>query len=382
MKEGVAVALDMLAAVLFEQGRPSPFAESKPLQIETVTLDPPGPGEVLVKMAAAGLCHSDLSAIQGNRPRAVPAVPGHEGAGTVIETGPGVTGLKAGDHVVTLFVSSCGHCRYCLAGRRNLCESSWTARSTGTLPGGARRLHLNGKDLNHWSGVSTFAEYTVTDQSSLVKVDSSIPLPTAAVLGCSVVTGVGAVMNSAQVRPGNSVAVLGLGGVGLSAVMGAVLSGASEIIAIDIAEHKLSLASDLGATMSIDARDPDLVEKIGDATNGGVDFAFEMSGVDASVANAYAITSRGGSVVMASLPNPSKVFPLPLAAHVAAGRRFMGSYMGDSWAQRDIPLYADLFLSGKLPIDRLQSSQLPLQSINEGFDRLARGEAVRDVITF
>jgi alcohol dehydrogenase len=236
--------------------------------------------------------------------------------------------------------------------------------------------------LNHWSGVSTFAEYAVAAQESLVKIDPTIPLETASVLGCAVVTGVGAVVNSAAVRPGDSVAVLGLGGVGLSAIMGAVVAGASQIVAIDIAEHKLVLAKELGATEALDARDPQLVDRVQELTRGGVDYAFEMSGVQASVANAYAITARGGAVVMSSLPPPDRTFAIPLSAHVAEEKRFIGSYMGSSWAQRDIPRYVDLYLAGRLPIDRLQSSASPLTEINEGFDRLATGEAVRDVITF
>lgn len=376
------MGLVMKAAVLREQGSARPYSSSCPLQIEDVTLDGPGPGEVLIKLAAAGLCHSDLSAIEGNRPRALPAVPGHEGAGVIQEVGEGVTDFRVGDHVVTVFVSSCGHCRYCLGGKRNLCQSSWQSRSTGTLARGGRRLHLGGHDLNHWSGASTFAEYAVTDVNSLVGIDPAIPLNVAAVLGCAVITGAGAVFNTANVRAGDRVAVLGLGGVGLSAVMAAKAAGASQIIAVDIQATKLELAKELGATTSINAHDEDLQEQIRGLTSGGVDYAFEMSGVPSSTANSYEITARGGTTVMVSLPNPAATFPVPLAKHVADGKRFVGSYMGDSWAQHDITLYARLYLEGQLPIDRLQSSSFDLVDINEGFDRLANGEAVRDVVVY
>lgn len=377
------MSVSIKAAVLREQGLPRPYLESRPLRVEEVTLDPPGPGEILVRMAAAGLCHSDLSAIEGNRPRALPAVAGHEGSGVVVEVGPGVDQVHEGDHVVILFVSSCGRCRLCLRGKRSLCESSWDARSHGVLPNGSRRLRIaDDRRLNHWSGASTFAEYAVVHESSVVVVDKDIPLTTAALLGCSVVTGVGSVLNTAGVGVGHSVAVLGLGGVGLSAVMAAVVAGAFPIIAIDVVNEKREIAKSLGATVTLHATDSSVVTDVKEMTHGGVDFAFEMSGVDASVANAYAMIARGGALVMSSLPHRDKTFPIPLASHVADEKRFLGSYMGSAWAQRDIPLYAELYRNGRLPIDRLHSLSLPLDEINRGFDRLAQGVAVRDVIVF
>lgn len=372
----------MQAAVLWSDGAPPPYADSRPLDVRTVDLEGPGRGEVLVRMAAAGLCHSDLSAIEGVRKRVLPAVPGHEGAGVVVEVSDGVQGLEPGDHVVTVFVASCRRCRDCLQGRPNLCAASWSSRANGSLPSGARRLSTSEQTLHHWSGVSTFAEYAVVDANSLVKVDPSIPLDVASTLGCAVVTGVGAVLNSAHVAPGDSVAVLGLGGVGLSAVMGAVVAGATRIIAIDVNPDKLEFAKSLGATHSLDARDPEIRQQVATITDGGVDFAFDMAGASTSTAQAYSLVKRGGSLVVAALPHAELTLPVPISDLVSSGRRIIGSYMGDSDPHRDIPRLADLYLAGRLPIDRLQSARLPLSEINEGFDRLRRGTAVRDVIVF
>lgn len=217
--------MKMTAAVMYQQGLPRPFSESRPLRIETVDLDGPGEGEVLVQIAAAGLCHSDLSAIKGLRPRTMPTVVGHEAAGVVVETGAGVSKFVAGDHVVMVFVASCGRCSYCSSGRPNLCQSSWKARSEGTLQSGARRLRINGNSLNYYSGISAFAEYAVVSETSLVKIPKALPLPLAAIFGCAVITGVGAVLNTARDVAGKSIAIVGLGGIGLSALLGAVLGG-------------------------------------------------------------------------------------------------------------------------------------------------------------
>ena len=228
---------------MYQQGLPRPSSESQPLRIETVDLDGPGEGEVLVQIAAAGLCHSDLSAIKGLRPRAMPTVVGHEAAGVVVETGAGVSKFVAGDHVVMVFVASCGRCSYCSSGRPNLCQSSWKARSEGTLQSGARRLRINGKSRNHYSGISAFAEYAVVSETSLVKIPQALPLPLAAIFGCAVITGVGAVLNTARDVAGKSIAIVGLGGIGLSALLGAVLGGARTIIAIDARRNSISRRS-------------------------------------------------------------------------------------------------------------------------------------------
>jgi alcohol dehydrogenase len=370
------------AAVLRESGRGRPFAVSRALEVEEIDLEGPGAGQVLVRVASAGLCHSDLSAISGSRSRALPAVAGHEGAGVVAEVGEGVRDLSVGDKVVMVFVNSCGLCEFCTVGRSNLCQSSWAARAEGSLSDGSRKLSVGGTPLHHWSGISSFAEYAVVSRSSLIRIDNDIPLLDAAVLGCAVITGVGSVLNTAKVRAGDSVAVTGLGGVGLSAVMGARVAGASTIIAIDTVPKKLALALELGATHAVNGRDPDSADQVRDITDGGVQHSFEMAGVPVAAASAYSMVRRGGQLVVASLPGPSVALAIPLASHVGEEKRIVGAYMGSSVATRDIPRYAELYRQGRLPINRLRSAVLPLDDINIGFDRLADGKAVRDVIGF
>src|SRR5246500_2030858 len=265
------------AAVLEKMGATMPYEKSKPLRIEEVELDPPGHGEVLVKVAAAGLCHSDLSVIDGNRPRPTPMVLGHEAAGVVEELGPGVDDLKVGDHVVMVFVPSCGHCPPCAEGRPALCEPGAAANGAGTLLSGERRLHRNGQDIHHHLGCSAFAEYATVSRRSLVKIDKELPLDEAALFGCAVLTGVGAVINTAKVSAGTSVAVVGLGGVGLSSLLGAVAVGASRIVAVDLSDEKLGLARQLGATDTFNPGHAGAIDEIKAATGGGVEFAFEMA---------------------------------------------------------------------------------------------------------
>ena len=293
------------AAVLDEMGAPAPYAQSKPLKIETIELDPPGPGEILVKIAAAGLCHSDLSVIEGNRPRPMPMALGHEAAGVVEEVGPGVDDLKKGDHVVMVFVPSCGHCLPCSEGRPALCEPGAAANGAGTLLSGGKRLHRNGQDINHHLGVSGFAEYATISRRSCVKVDRELPLDEAALFGCAVLTGVGAVINTAKVPAGTTVAVVGLGGVGLSSILGAVASGASRVVAVDLSDEKLGLARQLGATDTFNAGSPDAANEIREAVKGGVEYAFEMAGSVRALDLAYKITRRGGTTVTAGLPPPT-----------------------------------------------------------------------------
>src|ERR1700722_9790545 len=308
--------MKMKAAVLREQGKPRPYADSKPMTIETVDLDPPGPGEVLYKIVGAGLCHSDLSTIENLRPRKLPTIPGHEAAGIVEDVGPGVTGLKPGDHVVSMFVSSCGDCRYCNNGRPNLCQSSSAARAEGTLVSGARRLSLNDEPLHHYSGLSVFAQYAVVSQSALIKIPRDVPLEDAAIFGCAVVTGVGAVLNTAQVPPGAQMAVVGLGGVGMNALLGGVVAGAERIVAVDLSADKLRIARELGATDTFLAGNADVAAEVRAATGGGLDYVIETAGAIEAMNLAYAITARGGMVVSAGLPAVDRVFSYPHAALV------------------------------------------------------------------
>ncbi len=370
----------MKAAVLWECGRPRPFAETRPMTIEEVELDGPGPGEILIEVAGAGLCHSDLSVIDGTRPRGVPIIPGHEGAGIVRALGAGVTGLAEGDHVVTAFVSSCGECRYCARGRVNLCDTHGRTRAAGTLITGGRRLKLNGEYIPVFSGLSLYAQYIVAARSSAVKIDKDVPLDHASLFGCAVLTGVGAVLNTAEVKPGGVMAVVGLGGVGMNALMGAVVAGAERIVAVDTNPTKLELARELGATDTFLAGNADTVAAIRDATDGGVDWAVETAGVGEAMELAYAITARGGTTVSAGLPSGSRLVSYPHAAMVSDERTIKGSYMGSCIPARDIPAYIALYKRGKLPVQKLISGTIPLEEINAGFDRLASGSVLRQVM--
>ena len=375
--------MQIRAAVLSQMEQPRPYAQTRPIAIETVNLAAPGPNEVLVRITGAGLCHSDLSIVNGDRPRPMPMALGHEAAGIVEEPGPGVTDLKRGDTVALVFVPSCGHCLPCLEGRPALCEPGAVANTAGTMVGGHRHLsRADGTPLNHQVGVSCFADHAVVNRGSVVKVTPDLPPDVAAIFGCAVLTGVGAVINSAQVRLGQSVAVVGLGGVGLSAVLGALSVGAREVIAIDTLQSKLDMALALGATQAFRADDPELVAQLKAATGGGVDVAIEAASSVAALDVAYRITRRGGTTVTCSLPPPSHTFNVPAVNLVAEERTLKGSYLGSAVPARDIPHYIDLFKAGRLPVDRLITHRLRLDQINEGFDRLASGEAVRQVILF
>jgi alcohol dehydrogenase len=376
------------AAVLKQSGLDVPYRTSRPLSIEEVDLAPPGDGEVLVRVKAAGLCHSDLSVIDGNRPRPTPMVLGHEAAGIVEALGGGVRELAVGDHVVMVFVPSCGHCEPCASGRPALCEPAAAANGAGTLLSGARRLSRGGEAVHHHIGVSCFADHAVVSRRSLVKVDRALPFAHAALFGCAVLTGVGAVVNTAQVPAGSTVAVVGLGGVGLNALLGARLVGARQIVAIDLHDDKLALARGLGATDSFQVTagqvtaGADVAAKVREATSGGVDFAFEMAGSVRALDLAYRITRRGGTTVTAGLSPPTHTFALPHVNLVAEERTIKGSYIGSCVPSRDIPRYVALFQRGQLPVDKLMSRKLPLDDINAAFDDLAAGHTVRQVVTF
>ena len=369
------------AAILNAMGVAAPYAQSLPLEIADVDLAPPGPGEVLLRMRAAGLCHSDLSVIDGVRPRPMPMVLGHEGAAVVEELGPDVTDLHVGDHVVTAFVPSCGYCAPCVGGRPALCEPGAVSNTAGSLLSGSRRLSRSGVLLNHHLGVSAFADYAVVARQSLVKIDRTLPFAEAAVFGCAVITGTGAVINTAALPLERSVAVIGLGGVGLAALLGARVRQAHIIVAVDLSDKKLALARELGATHTFNAATHDVATAIRDATKGGVEYAFEMAGSAKAMDLAYKITRRGGTTVTAGLPNPQAQFSVAQVSIVAEERTIKGSYLGSCVPSRDIPLYIEWYLEGKLPVNRLLSEQLALQDINAGFDRLAAGESVRQVVT-
>ncbi|HEY8417101.1 MAG TPA: zinc-dependent alcohol dehydrogenase family protein [Limnochordales bacterium] len=371
------------AAVLHQCGVAAPYASSKPLEVTQLELTGPGPGEVLVRVAAAGVCHSDLSVVNGTRPRPVPMVLGHEGSGIVVDVGPGVTRVRPGDHVVFIFVPMCGKCAECLSGRPYLCMPGQAANRAGTLVDGGTRFRFpSGGSVYHHLGVSAFAEHTVVHETSVVPIERDVPLEIAALFGCAVMTGVGAVVNTARVEPGTAVIVFGMGGVGLSAVMGARLSGAWPVIAADIVDAKLELARKVGATHVVNAAAPDWLDQVRDLTGGGADYAIEAVGSENAVLQAFQVIKPGGLAVAAGLPHPSRRLNLPAVALAGEGKRLVGTYMGSSVPLRDLPRYVRLYKAGLLPVDRLVTSVIGLDQVNEAMDRLERSQEARQVIRF
>ena len=369
------------AAVLREAGAARPYDESRPLTLETLRLDPPGPGELLIRVRAAGLCHSDLSTVNGDRPRPTPMALGHEVAGEVVGLGEGTSVFAIGDHVVMAFVPSCGACDPCRQGRPALCEPGAAANGRGELLAGGRRLHDEDGEVHHHLGVSGFSDHVVVSARSVVRIDPEVPWDIAALFGCAVLTGVGAVVNAAKVRPGESVVVFGLGGVGLAATIGAIAAGAHPVVVVDVVVEKLALARELGATHALPAGD-DVVERIRAVTDGGPDHAIETVGSAAVLATAYAATRRGGVTTTVGLPHPSAELSIPAVTLTAEERTLQGSYLGSCVPERDIPRFVALYRAGRLPVDRLLTHRLRPDQINAGFERLARGEGVRQVVVF
>ncbi|HEX3689758.1 MAG TPA: zinc-dependent alcohol dehydrogenase family protein [Solirubrobacteraceae bacterium] len=371
------------AAVLREMGLPTPYASSRPLEICEVELDDPGRGEMLVRIGAAGLCHSDLSVIDGSRPRPMPMVLGHEAAGTVVAVGPGVERFGVGDRIAVAFVPACGDCRPCQQGRAALCEPGAAANGAGTLLSGARRLRSAGTDevLHHHLGVSAFADHAVVAPESAIPIPDDLPFELAALFGCAVLTGVGAVINAAQLTAEDTVAVFGLGGVGMSAVLGARLAGARSIIAVDPVASKRELAQRIAGAVGLAAGN-DVVERVRAETGGGADYVIETVGNADILAQAYAATRRGGTTITVGLPHPDRMLTIPAVSLAAEERTLRGSYLGSSVPVRDVPRFIDHYLDGHLPVEQLLSHRLTLDEINEGFDRLARAEAVRQVVVF
>lgn len=368
------------AAVLRSCDHAAPFAAGAPLALEELQLDPPRPGELLIRIDAAGLCHSDLSVVNGDRRRPVPMALGHEATGIVEALGdPQEDGIAVGDRVVLAFLPSCGKCRRCASGESWLCEPGTAANGAGELLRGGFRLHeAGGAPVHHHLGVSGFATHAVVDRRSAVKIDAAVPAEIAALFGCAVLTGVGAVMNSAAVRPGESVAVFGLGGVGLSALLGAVASGAGAILAIDPVAEKRALALELGATLAV--APADAVAALAEIMPGGADVVIETAGKAAVLTAAYAAGRRGSRIVTVGLPNPAEMLSIPAVALVAEGKTLIGSYMGSSVPARDIPKYIALWKAGRLPVERLLTSVSPLAEINTLLDALAEGRAIRQIV--
>ncbi len=372
------------SAVLRAVGATRPYTESMPLAVEELELSGPGRGELLVRIEAAGVCHSDLSVVTGQRPRPLPMALGHEAAGVVLEVGDDVHDVVPGDHVVLVFVPSCGSCDHCRAGRPALCTVGGAASARGELLSGGSRLRaigdgdLEGTELvNHHLGVSAFAEHAVVDRASAVVIDADVPFDVAAVLGCALLTGFGAVQNTAGVRAGETVTVIGLGGVGQAAVLGAVAADASMVLAVDPVEHKRQLALELGASHACAPADAAaLLETLG----GGTRWVFEAVGAAAVLEQAFSLTGRGGTTVSIGLPPPQAMIALPALAFAGEGKTITGSYMGSAVPRRDIPAMVRRWRSGALPVEKLVTGVLPLGSINAAFEQLADGQAVRQLI--
>jgi len=368
------------AVILDDVCHDGPFSQELPLRFSEIDLAPPGPTEMLVRIEAAGLCHSDLSVINGDRPRPLPMVLGHEAVATVVEAGAiAAAHFNEGDRVVLSFLPHCGYCVTCRSGEGYMCSSGAASNGAGTLLSGERRLSENNNPVHHHLGVSAFASHAVIDWRSAIKIPDDVPVEIAALFGCAVLTGVGAVLNSAALRPGESIAIYGLGGVGLAALMGAMVGGGCPVVAIDPVEEKRSLAIELGAAAAFPPVDAE--EQVIDAIGARPDVVVETVGKAAVLGKAYSLARRGGRIVTVGLPNPEEMLTIPAVSLVGDGKTLIGSYMGSAIPSRDIPRYIELWREGRLPVHRLMSSQSPLSDINELFDRLESGRAVRQIVT-
>jgi Zn-dependent alcohol dehydrogenase len=354
-------------------------AINEPLKVDDVTVDDPKSGEVVVKLAASGVCRSDLHAMEGESPVVhPPMVLGHEGAGVIEAVGPGVTNLAPGDHVVIALYGPCGKCEMCRIGRLQRCVSTRTS-AFGLMPDGTTRLHMGDTRVRPFVCAGTLAELSVVPESMIVKIPDDVPLESAALTGCGVTTGIGAVFNIAEVEPGTTVAVLGCGGVGLNVIQAAAVSGAARIIALDTMPSKLDMASDFGATDCL-VVDDDPVAAVKKLVPGGVDYAFEVIGITSVVRQAFDMTRDGGTCVMVGAPPPGSEVTID-ARTLFVDRKLLGCQGGANIPQRDIPRTIELYRRGKIKLDELISQRLPLDRVNDAFDALHTGAVARSVIT-
>jgi S-(hydroxymethyl)glutathione dehydrogenase/alcohol dehydrogenase len=347
-----------------------------PLAIEDVDIDEPGPREVLVRTVASGVCHSDLHVLEGSFPMPPPAVLGHEPAGIVEKVGPGVGHVKPGDPVIGCLSAFCGSCSYCLSGRPNLCGGEATARPPGAKP----RLSKGGQPIAQFAHLSAFAEYMLVHENALVKIRPEMPLDRAALIGCGVTTGLGAALRTAQVRPGERAVVIGCGGVGLAAVQGCRIAGASRIVAVDTVPWKLDLARELGATDAVDASQGDPTGQVLALLAGGADYAFECIGTKATSAQALAMVGKGGVCVLVGVVPFGTQLELPGFDLVLGGKTVVGSMMGGNRFRIDMPRYVDFYLDGRLKLDEMISARLRLDQIQTAFDKMKAGEVARSVV--
>lgn len=357
----------------------------QPLSIETIDVEGPKEGEVLLKVIASGVCHTDAFTLSGEDPEAAfPAVLGHEGGCEVVECGPGVKDLKPGDHVIPLYIPECGTCEYCLSTKTNLCQSIASTVWTGYMPDGTRRFSLNGKPIYHYMGCSTFSEYTVVPEIALAKINPAAPLDKVCLLGCGITTGIGAVLNTAKVEPGSTVAVFGLGGIGLSCVQGAVMAKAERIIAIDMNPDKFEMAKALGATDFVNPAELDVsvTETLVEMTHGGVDYSFECIGNVEVMREALECCHMGWGVstIIGVAGAGQEIHTRPF--QLVTGRTWKGTAFGGVKGRSELPGYVDRYLAGEIEVDKMVTHTLPLEDINRAFDLMHSGESIRSVIVF
>ena len=347
------------------------------LEIAEVEVDRPGRHEVLVRTVAAGLCHSDLHFMEGKYTWETPTVPGHEAAGVVEAVGADVTYVRPGDHVIGCLSIFCGRCAYCLSGRPALCDREGLERGPGQPP----RLSRDGAPIHQFLRLSAFAELMLVHENTLVKIRPDMPLDRAALIGCAVTTGLGAVFNTARVPPGSTVAVLGCGGVGLNCVQGAAIAGAGRIVAVDTLPWKRQLARSFGAADVVDPGTGDAAEQVRELTAGGVDFSFEAIGLTATAEQAFAMLRKGGTATVIGMIPEGERIALP-GSDFLDEKKIQGSNMGSNRFRVDMPRYVDLYLSGRLKLDELVSARIGLEDVNDGFAAMRRGEVARSVIVF
>lgn len=369
--------MKMRAAVAWETG--------KPLSIEEIDIQGPKAGEALIKIIATGVCHTDAYTLSGDDPEGIfPAVLGHEGGAIVVETGSGVSSVKPDDHVIPLYTPECGKCSFCTSGKTNLCQAIRSTQGQGLMPDGSSRLSQNGKTIYHYMGTSTFAEYAVVPEIALAKINPKAPLEKVCLLGCGITTGVGAVLNTAKAEPGSTIAVFGLGGIGLGVIQGAVMSKASRIIGIDINPDKFGFAKQMGATECINPNDYDLPiqDVLVDLTDGGVDYSFECVGNVSLMRSALECCHKGWgeSIIIGVAGAGQEIATRPF--QLVTGRVWRGTAFGGVKGRSQLPAMVDQYLGGKLKVDEFVSHTMPLENINHAFDLMHQGNGIRSVITF
>ena len=369
--------METRAAIAIEAG--------KPLEIETVNLDGPKEGEVLVEIMATGVCHTDEFTLSGADPEGIfPAILGHEGAGVVVDCGPGVTTLKKGDHLIPLYIPECRQCKSCLSGKTNLCTSIRETQGQGVMPDGSSRFSKGGDKIFHYMGTSTFSNHTVVPEIALAKVRKDAPFDKICYIGCGVTTGIGAVINTAGVEPGSNVVIFGLGGIGLNVIQGARLAGANKIIGVDINRSKKEMAGRFGMTHFVDPNEVegDLVPYLIDLTDGGADYSFECIGNVNTMRQALECAHRGWgeSVIIGVAGAGQEISTRPF--QLVTGRIWKGTAFGGAKSRRDVPKIVDWYMDGKIEIDPMITHTMPLEQINDAFDLMHKGESIRSVINF